>query len=716
MSVYNNYKYELPTSGEFYNTLKNTIAPNFAFTQSTLYSALSQVYLFLDAVPTLNENNVLGIEYFNNINDTLTYTDEISDKTTTLSSDRYVNGLITDYQKGDLDRSIVYPCSNGFAKTQVISVGIPSSNDYVMKVDYPIREIEKVEIIIGNIEIKKLSRQDKPAVKKDFLKLQNVVVDITPYVYEYSQYLLLEKPTDNFIDSGHIAANQKNTFYYKQGSNQIFIGNIVPNEINQQYFSISAVLESSFRRYFGIPNSSGLSFDYFEYPLENISPTTPYQVKYRITYKPILNGRLKIESNENKYQGEERLDQNSGSVDLNRIGSNLFGTAIKIGNESLNVINKLSTYENRPKKGMVYTDSDNSKWLIDTVNTTFFNGYCVSEVSLTKNFNKLNNFIRLNQDKRFNEIDTRLTTKSEDTYVEYLYFGLNNNFVATPIHLKEKVILNGITSTFDYASEKTSVNFATCLCFNEDRSGTLQNNEGDTYLPLVSYGVGNALCFEMQYESPIAVGTKLNVIPEFFTTSYYGIYVLYSDNEGFADIFDIKLYESNDNIASSFANDFPIIKSDTTDNATLLGSFDHLHYYKKSNEIFALNYELICLPYGNNEIYFGEKFIKNNGIINNALLNATTNLYVSTSKRYNILDKSCVGTLAKTNVQFITTYNNLNGYTADLSLEIKNYKTSLDIVSWALCDKDNNILIAVNNSLVANSPIKLYIKSSHTRL
>ena len=43
MVIINKYLYNLPTSGDFYNTLKNTIAPNFSFTQSDLYSAIAQV-------------------------------------------------------------------------------------------------------------------------------------------------------------------------------------------------------------------------------------------------------------------------------------------------------------------------------------------------------------------------------------------------------------------------------------------------------------------------------------------------------------------------------------------------------------------------------------------------------------------------------------------------------------------------------------------------
>lgn len=129
MQIINRDKFKLPTSGDFYNTLKNTIAPNFSFTQSDLYSAIAQVYLYLDGVPTLDENGVLGIEYFNDNNSSLKYQDSPNDIVKTVTEDRYANGLITDFQKGDKDTPLVFPCKNGLAITQCLDIGATSLND-----------------------------------------------------------------------------------------------------------------------------------------------------------------------------------------------------------------------------------------------------------------------------------------------------------------------------------------------------------------------------------------------------------------------------------------------------------------------------------------------------------------------------------------------------------------------------------------------------------
>lgn len=710
MSVINDYKYELPTSGDFYNVLNATVAPNFTFTQSDLYQALAQVYLFLDAVPKLDNNNVLGIEYFNQNNNSLTYTDTATNTKRTISEDRYINGLITDYQKGDLGRSVVYPSSNGFAMTQSLSAGVPNNNDYIFKTDFPIREIEKVEIIINAFGF-----NDMSTGSGIFFVNTPTIIDITEYIYEYENWIVLDRPADDFSDTQHIAPTQKNTFYYHKGQNYIYVGSISQTLIGAQFFTYSRLIESAIRKMTGIYYVDVELNPSRQFPITGLtSNATPYQVQYRITYKPILSGRLKIEGIINKYVGENRLDQNSGSVDLSRIGLNMFGTALKIGNAELTIVQKFSNFSNRIKKGTLWVDSQNQKWLANIVTTTIFKNYVICRVVFTKNFNKLSSFIRLNQDKRFNEIDSNLTQVSEDVYSEYLYFSTRElSSVANNTHLQMAVIYYGfVGSLAGLENVSIGIDYATINVYNE--------NEGQIsskcYIPLIKYGAGNALCFEMKYESPITIGTQLTATSEWFGQSYYAKYIRYSDPQGFADIFDINFYASNDVASTTFASSFPTISDTTITNSTYLGGFNKLHYYKKSNEIFALNYELILLPYNNQEIYFGEEFIKNNYIIC-GLRRRNLKLYVSNSQKYDVLDKVGIGDLISSTIKIsFASALYLAGLTTAFSMTVIGYTTGIDIVSYSLCDQNGNILIAVNKNISANNSLVLYVASSHNRL
>ena len=92
------YVYDLPMSGELYEILNGTIAPNLTFTQCNLFECLEQIFMYLDGYPVLDNNNVLGIRYFNDNNGEVVDSKEIDSKRI-LNEKRFVNGLVSDYQK-----------------------------------------------------------------------------------------------------------------------------------------------------------------------------------------------------------------------------------------------------------------------------------------------------------------------------------------------------------------------------------------------------------------------------------------------------------------------------------------------------------------------------------------------------------------------------------------------------------------------------------------
>ena len=718
MVIINKYLYNLPTSGDFYNTLKNTIAPNFSFTQSDLYSAIAQVYLYLDGVPTLDENGVLGIEYFNDNNSSLKYQDSPNDIVKTITEDRYANGLITDFQKGDKDTPLVFPCKNGLAITQCLDIGIPTSTSYIAKTDKPIREIIKFEVLLTALKTNYIKTGDI-----DSSNLQNhIVIDATNYIYEKSQWILLKKvSSSDFIDTAHIAPCQKNTFYYQKGSDYIYIGNI-DTTLATKYYTISRVLESAFRENTGLLrdiNTTDRPVTYINDFL-TINPITPFEVKFRITYKPLLDGRLKVESIANKFNGEIRLDQGSGNVDIKRIGSNLFGNINKIGNENHTIVTKFSDFASRVKKGTIWNDNGNL-YFADTITTNIFKDFCVSQITFSKNFNKLSNYIKLNQNKRFNEIDASLTTKSEDIYNEYLYFSSNatentendnTHFTTTYIRIMLQKCFNNAIDTNSY-----DLDYATFTSYSITFG--MNAKKQYVYLPLVKYGSGNALCFEMAYSSPIVANTKLSLTQNWFASNQYNENVLYTDDQGFADVVDINFYHLPTSQREDFASNLPQFYDEDSKtispvitNSILVGSFDKLHYYKKPNEIFALNYELLFLPKPSEQFYFGEKFITKNPLIGEECLQDKPQLYISTTDKYSILDNKGVGTSVGKVTVILTSSNtsrtNIN-FTIDYTL-INNIK------SWALCDDEGNILIACNNEVTATNKINFYVFSKHSRL
>ena len=155
-------------------------------------------------------------------------------------------------------------------------------------------------------------------------------------------------------------------------------------------------------------------------------------------------------------------------------------------------------------------------------------------------------------------------------------------------------------------------------------------------------------------------------------------------------------------------------------NATKVGEFTNLNYFKKQNETFAMNYELLCLPYQYDEIFIGENFIKYNGLIGNSIPKMKLKLFVSNSEKYSMFDKYGLGTEINGTISIVL--ETLNAYTnkAQFDLHIyvndKIYQLDKNIVSWAICDENNNIYLSANQELGINDYLNCYIFTSHSRL
>ena len=160
----------------------------------------------------------------------------------------------------------------------------------------------------------------------------------------------------------------------------------------------------------------------------------------------------------------------------------------------------------------------------------------------------------------------------------------------------------------------------------------------------------------------------------------------------------------------------PQVNDSMINNSTKIGGFTNLEYYKKPNEIFALNYEIICLPYNNQEIFIGEYFIKYNGLIGNAIPKQELRLYVSDTEIYSILDKYALGTKQSGTFTIVFNESNTGVIRAQIYKGGSLYQLDKKIVSWALTDENNNIYISANQNLEINKGLTFYIKTSRERL
>jgi hypothetical protein len=237
----------------------------------------------------------------------------------------------------------------------------------------------------------------------------------------------------------------------------------------------------------------------------------------------------------------------------------------------------------------------------------------------------------------------------------------------------------------------------------------VHSNGNDLYIPLVKYGFGNSVCFEMQMDDPINAGNLLSVSSGWFgSNKYFSQATPYTDDEGWLDQLTINFYALTDSAKTYGIGNYPIVTPEITISIPIfeqdftltllnkLGSIDDLKYYKKPNEIFALNYEWCFLTQNYDGFFIGSKFINENAATMPKQMQYKRFylVYATDNFKYSVLDiKGHLGT--KVNVI--------------LEAKIENNKVVLPIIlfsgqrnakNWAIVDENNDIYFASNTETV----------------
>lgn len=688
--------FTLPTNGELYDLLIGTIPPNFTFTASTMYECVADIFKLFDAIFTLDNNNVLGIEYLNEYGDE--NTSDVSSSRSSHAEENYNRGIVNFYQDARvLER---FPSGKGYAKARSAGLGIPTStNDFCILLPHKIEYVDKVEMLNPKIKIQIVyfKRSGDTASAADYAVYDDdIIIDISSFVYESSMWGLLSSGDLSTITSNQEKI-QANTTYYQKGDNKIMLGLTYQNgAIQTTNFNFSNIIEFAWLRLGGEHNITGVSN--ISYVEDSISSNFTL-IKTAITYMASVNGKLEIESINPKYNGEIFVDQSNGAVDLNKLGLNMFGLAQKLGEPTLTKTMQIVDFSDRIRKGQ-YIIQDGEKWIANVITHTILNdGKVQSVVNFVKNYNALSLFTRVNKEKRMSTISSDLINKSEILFGEYLYFSSSNlpyNY-QSPTKMDMSQICSLFYSTFkldesdthriDYAIINSYDKSDNLYTFNDD--GTERNVE-NIAIPLVRYGSGNSICLEASFSHPKSAGNKTitkSATVWWGSISYYTNFVPYTDENGFIDKIDYKLYYK---VAESDLDNYPII--DTVSNDTLIIDLSKLVVDKFSNEILAINYQIHMLPMNErkNTDFVGSAFINNNALVKNP---QAKNFYIHISNNYfySILDTKGQGNrYLVTDVSYHASNNAF-----ELTFEYSQIDNS-DIVSWAICDEDGNIYFASN--------------------
>lgn len=872
---------------DLYDLLTNTSSPNFAFTQASMFDALAEIFRLFDATFRIDKDGYLDIEYFNEraTDKKFELIDSLkAGRSSALGEERYANRLLTYFQNTKVDDK--FPNSNNDKATAYLrskTLGVPGISDFVFIVPKPIDILNKVYIENNQnlVNVNFDLYDDEWRIQDNEYAMQEIMfsssftslIDITSNVVEEEIWSNL--PTTGAMTPSTTTLYKQNTLYYKRGTNYIEISNYynITDPI-AAFNNKKAVIDNLFLTVASLKKNLGLmgttqSGSYV--PSAKVNPgTTSWQnLKLKVDYIALTDGKLINESINNKYDGEILTNQNNGSIDINKLGLNMVGLSLKLGQPTLTITQSFTSWENRIKKGQWFVQNGET-WVANNCSYTLVdNEHVQATIEFVKDFNGLASRIELNREKRLSNISNDLTTKCEENYGEFIYYcdtvspsqageeiALKDQFLRNTLSLgfgkklmdanistsynasslviqetlnssldltqytkknlirlsgyvgdgvesdnpggnivlwenndqtgksieipisgaaKASIYLNDITREFEvdyyylstidfnqvdptmyiedgdnlevclivdkgtilgavilddlntsgltgwydpssiilrYPENDYRIEYALLTALNEDNSIISLEETGQVKniaVPMVVYGSGNSICFEMSFESPISAGTQLlnNYTSSIWSDGWFSRHVLYTNEDGEAPKFTIDFVKMQEELTRYFP---AMKKSDNNDflETYSFGKLEEFAYYKKPNEIFALNYQLHFLPYvptGKKQTFLSNEYIKNNGFangLNNKLLHI---IYTSEEDEddfeYSILDTKGYGehttNFSIPNLQF------QDSHKFQIRFDTQLTNAELDkIKTWAIVDERNNIYFASNNTPGSN--------------
>lgn len=537
---------------------KNVIAPEFAFTKENLRERLQQIGGFIHAEPRLRN----GVIYFDKygMND---YADmyktpytgkmvcqDINHYATNLDSS--VDNLVSQlsWAKG----VIMEPFAGGYrsVRTESMNVRITDENMLIQTI-FPVYQVEKLTC----------------AYIKDG---EMITCDITPYVFESVDY-------NSNLSSYSVTYPTSKAYgvYYTQGERNIRGLNFkVPDAISDtlQKYAIINILEAA----------SGENFDWFY----NIDYPT---LMFQITYIPIFSTRV---TQTKQYivgmQHPFALPYNQGAnmIETSYYGENMKGLIARLGNVEKTLTYMVYNLNRIPKAGQLFDD----EYYISAVFTEFMPSYIKVQLTLSKDFNRLSQYINVPSYKRFYEVSERQAFRRETLYTDYLVIGNeveDDGQALIDDHFLE-YIKHTLTQT---APEDSKITFAQTISVNK-------NNEmvGNVCVfPVLGTAMGTTMNFSFSAEDNYSAGPQSvehNVKSgNDEVTGYWQQYVPYCDYYGriyYLDLLFGQKFSPSNKLDAALG--LPKLPGGTYQGINIISTRQNsLLYRKDSREIMNFTYQ-----------------------------------------------------------------------------------------------------------------------------
>lgn len=648
-------KYEL--NAEQKAEFEKIEAPEFAFSKMTLREALDQIGGFIHGMARLKGNTIYydmlgGTEkatladskypYISN-----KYSQNIESYATELDStvDNLVNIL-------DADEGVITePYAGGFKsiRSEEAYARITDGN-MIISTAFPIYSVQKLEVRDpdGNVE------------------------NITSYLFESAAYGLMSSFDGLYPRSKAFA------IYYTQGQKDIK------------------------GLYFKVPNAIGGAVS--KYAISNIVKAatgyngTDYQkIWFRITYTPVFSARVKQHKFYYKDFAHPRslaYNQSANLVETRYYGENMRGLIARTGNAEIIRTYRLNSFSLLPTAGQMWDDD----YYVSSVTVAVMPFYIDCSVELSKDFNRLSQYIGINSMHRIYEVSEKQAFDRDIVYSDYCVIGDDRQ--SDGLHLISLFGANAIANTFRQTRSALPISGACVTTIAED------NSEYSATLPVISTAMGNTLVFSFYMEDSYSAGQKSVYGTNGEIQGYWQTNVEYNDYYGRFDFMKLQFIEQGITPPMSDGNsaipyDLPqgTYPSANEKLRPLIVTPDDnpLKIRKNSTEIIRMHYQIHFVS-NRKDIIVGPALTHNCPLVRGVRGEEhSAVLYVLPQPLNKFADKIDLSAATK-----IWDYSD-GGVTAQSAgISLANKKSIVDGAAWVIADKKTGELLFGSNTPVKN--------------
>lgn len=490
-------KQEYVLDENFAQEYKNVTAPEFSFTNCTLWDALSQVGGYIHAIPRLVPLSITDDTHYKVTFDKLGG----SEQAPTMPPMIYQDSTI---DSNEWCGKITSPAQNLCNTTDEGGAITEFGNDYItVRTEDGNIEINGDNVLIRtSLPIQQLIKLECGFIP-DYNSGNTPVGDITAYAYEDAEYSVLSSYWGTAYPYSKAWALR-----WKQG------GNIIDGLTFKQEGQTSVSEAFNNTAIVNIINAkTGIGLK----PIDTSNGEWYRRLAFKVTYVPIATARVEAVKPVLTDGGETSnalvYNQGANVAETSFYGEKMRGAIARLGQDVEQRTYDIKTYSQMPKVGQIldgkYIATVDAEYDITRIRIT---------VTLAKNFNQLSQFVGLNSNYRLYDISEKQSVERHIHYAERIIVGKsayasrysyqsNGNTVVDTHNTILRYFTLMMKRTFNrgaWSADESDyvINKIMCAFVSFDKF----NASDGILMPVVAFPFGNSICFNISFYDNYGAG------------------------------------------------------------------------------------------------------------------------------------------------------------------------------------------------------------------